>query len=364
MLSFYSIFEFYLMHTIKHILSNKKTRFHILFWVVIFFYYTSARWPFETDKLFLLEMTILTILIHFSLAYSIIFILVPQLLYKKKKILFGVCCLLSIYVAYILYEIIRIYYLAPNYPEVFRLRPPLILEERVTNIFAFLNNISSLIFPTVILMVFDYYRHQKEVYSLREQKKTSELEALKNQLNPHFLFNTLNNLYVLTLEKSDEAPEVINKLSEILDYILFRCKTEFVPLANEIKLLDNYIALEKLRYGKRLNISFEHSGVTEVNIAPLLLLTIVENAFKHGVSQEIKESSVIIKLKATDENINFHVENTKPVLIPKETNHQNRESLGLINIKTQLSILYPKTHTLVINDAENSFALTLNLISK
>jgi two-component system LytT family sensor kinase len=350
--------------TLRDIISRKKTRFHFLFWIVILVYYTSTRWPYESDKSFLLEMSISTVLIHLGLAYTIIFVLVPHLLYKKKTIVFGICCLICIYIAYTLYEAVRIYYLLPNYPEVFRLRPPLIFEDRITNVFAFLGNISSLIFPAIILMVFEYYRHQKEVYRLKEQKKTSELKALKNQLNPHFLFNTLNNLYVLTLEKSDEAPEVIDRLSEILDYILLRCNEQFVPLDNEIKLLNNYIALEKLRYGKRLNISFEHSGAVGVNIAPLLLLTFVENAFKHGVSEEIHEASVTIELKATDEYINFYIENSKPNLIDKEVNNQNRESLGLKNIKTQLNILYSKTHILVLNDNEDDFSLTLKLISK
>ena len=352
------------MGIIKTTLFNKKIRFHILFWTVILVYYTSSRWPFEPDKSFLLERSFLTVLIHLSLAYAIIFFLVPQLLYKKRKILFGICCLGAIYVAYILFEAIRCYYLLPKYSETFEFRPPLIFTDRITNIFAFLNNISSLIFPTIILMVFSYYRHQKEVYQLKEQKKTTELEALKNQLNPHFLFNTLNNLYVLALEKSDEAPEVIDRLSEILDYILFRCKEQLVPLTNEINLLNNYIALEKLRYGKRLNISFEYDGVDGVYIAPLLLLTFLENAFKHGVSQEIKEAHIKMKLSTINGNINFLIENSKPLSIDGKTIHQNRESLGLKNIKTQLHILYPKTHILIINDDKERFSVILNLISK
>jgi sensor histidine kinase YesM len=249
----------------------------------------------------------------------------------------------------------------PNYPEVYRFRPPLILKDRITNVFTFLNNLSADVFPAIILLVFEYYRNQKEIYSLKEQKKTSELEALKNQLNPHFLFNTLNNLYILTLEKSDEAPEVINKLSEILDYILFRCKKKYVPLANEIELLNNYIALEKLRYGKRLNIRFEHHIIAEVSIAPLLLLTFVENAFKHGVSQEINQATITIKLKATKEQINFQIENTKPNLTNSSDHQPSRASLGLVNVQTQLDILYPKAHTLAINDNIHSFELFLNL---
>ncbi|MBL4703482.1 MAG: histidine kinase, partial [Flavobacteriales bacterium] len=269
------------MSTTKKIFFNKEMRFHFLFWIVTVVYYTTSRWPFEPDKIFLLEKTILTVLVHLGLAYTILFVLAPQLLHKKKKILFAICCLAITYISFVLFEAIRCYYLLPKYPETYLLRPPLIFSERIVNLFAFLNNISGLLFPAIILMVFTYYRHQKEVYQLKEQKKASELEALKNQLNPHFLFNTLNNLYVLTLEKSDEAPEVISRLSEILDYVLFRCKEQFVPLENEIKLLNNYIALEKLRYGKRLAISFEYEEVVGANIAPLLLLTLVENAFKH-----------------------------------------------------------------------------------
>jgi len=327
-------------------------------------YYTSSRWPFESNKTYLLEMSISTVLIHLGLAYIIIFVLIPLQLYKKKNTLFGLSCLFFIYMAYVVYETLRVYYFLPNYPEVFRFRPPLIFKERITNIFVFLNNISSLVFPAIILMVFEYYRHQKEVYKLKEQKKTSELEALKNQLNPHFLFNTLNNLYVLVLEKSDEAPEVIDRLSALLDYILFRCNEQFVPLVNEINLLNNYIALEKLRYGKRLNISFEHSDEQGLYIAPLLLLTFLENAFKHGVSQEIKEAKINIKLSVTNGDITFLIENTKPLSLSGKNIDQNRESLGLKNIKTQLHILYPKTHVLEINDDQRNFSVILNLNTK
>ncbi|MDY8135440.1 sensor histidine kinase [Aquimarina sp. 2201CG5-10] len=210
--------------------------------------------------------------------------------------------------------------------------------------------------------MFEYYRHQKEVLTLKEQKKTSELEALKNQLNPHFLFNTLNNLYVLTLEKSDDAPEVIDKLSEILDYILYGCNEKFVPLTNEIKLLNNYIALEKLRYGKRLKINFEYEAGNGTNIAPLLLLTFLENAFKHGVSQETNKAFINIKLKVSNETIYFQIENTKP-LLSSETNNQKRISIGLPNIKKQLNILYPNNYVLELNDNEQKFSANLNLIT-
>lgn len=353
-----------MQYILKQILFNKKIHFHLLFWAVITIYYTSSRWPYESNKSFLFEKTIITVLIHLSLAYTIMFFLVPRVLYKKRKVLFGVSCLVTVYVAFVFFEGLRIYYLVPKFAEVFKLRPPLVFKNRITDIFSFLNHITSYVFPTIILMVFEYYRHQKEVYQLKDQKKTIELEALKNQLNPHFLFNTLNNLYILSLEKSDEVPEVIDKLSDILDYILFRCNEKFVPLENEMTLLKNYISLEKLRYGKRLNIEFEYDNNIAVKIAPLLLLTFLENAFKHGVSQEIKKATIKIKLKTKDKNIHFYIENSKPLSINEEITQKDRQSLGLKNIKTQLHILYPKRHLLFINNEEQKFTVNLNITSE
>ena len=350
-------------HNIKHDLFNKKTQFHLLFWVLVTVYYCSARWPYEDDKAFLFEKTIITVFIHLGIAYITMFLLVPKLLYGKRKVLFGISFILLVYTAFALFEGIRIYYLVVKYPEVFKLRPPLIFKDRIADVFSFLNHISSFVFPTIILMVFEYYRHQKEIYRLKEQKKTTELEVLKNQLNPHFLFNTLNNLYILALDKSDEVPEVIDKLSDILDYILFRCNDNYVPLKNEIDLLNNYISLEQLRYGKRLTVSFEYDKNKTARIAPLLLLTLLENAFKHGVSQEIKKASINLKLNVVGNDIQFYLENSKPLSINGEVIKQDRQSIGLANIKTQLSILYPKTHSLKINDEEQKFSVNLNLKS-
>ena len=154
-----------------------------------------------------------------ALTYLVIFLLVPKFLNKKRWGLFAFYGLVSVYLAFVAYTAIRCFYLVPKYPQVFEMRPPLNFGERITNIFTFLNNLTGVILPTIILMVFEYYRHQSELISLKEQKRTSELEALKNQLNPHFLFNTLNNLYALAIKKSDQTPEVIAKLSEILDEI-------------------------------------------------------------------------------------------------------------------------------------------------
>ncbi|MDY8135954.1 sensor histidine kinase [Aquimarina sp. 2201CG5-10] len=334
---------------------------HFVYWIVILLYYISSKWPFEKDKIFLLEKMVLLVLVQIILTYIIIHFVVPSLLHKKKKLLFILLCVLLIYITYAAFTAIRCYYLLPKYPEVYKYRPPLVFEERITNGFAFLNNITTLIFPTIILIVINYYRQQKEIISLKEKKKSSELEALKNQLNPHFLFNTLNNLYVLSLKKSDKSPEVIERLSGILDYILFNCKDKYVDIVGEVQLLENYIALEKLRYGKRLQITFNHSIEEDVKIGPLLLLTFTENAFKHGVEEEIDIASIKIELITSEKEIFFSIENTIPTNITHKTKSE-RESIGLKNIEKQLKLLYAtNNYILNINENDDVFKVVLKL---
>ncbi|WP_159439312.1 sensor histidine kinase [Tenacibaculum agarivorans] len=307
----------------------------------------------------------LLVAVQILLTYFVVRFIIPNLLSRKKKLKYIIAFICLTFIAYVFYTAFRCYYLLPKYPEVFRYRPPLIFQERTTNIFAFLNNIPSLIFPTVIVIIINYYQQQKEFLSLQEQKKSSELEALKNQLNPHFLFNTLNNLYALSLKKSDKSPEVIERLSDILDYILYKCKDKYVPIRGEVALLENYILLEKLRYGKKLQTTFDHSIEKEMKIAPLLLLTLTENAFKHGVEEEINRANIAIVLKATEKEIDFTIENTIPAVVSNENENSEREPIGLKNIQKQLDLLYqPNSYTLHFYEKNNVFSVVLKLKSK
>jgi len=344
----------------SHHFLNKKVLSHLLFWLIMLIYYMSSSWPFELNKVFLFERMFFKVIVQIILSYVIIYLLVPILLNKKRPVLFGISLLLWVYLMYALYTAIRCYYLVPKYPEIFEFRPPLEFFERITNAYAYLGNITGLIFPTVIIMMFDYFRHQKDVLKLKEQKRITELNLLKNQLNPHFLFNTLNNLYTLALKKSDRTPEAIAKLSDILDYMLYQCKENFVPLKSEVDLINNYIELEKIRYGKRLHITFNHSISDDVKIAPLLLLTFVENAFKHGVSQEINLATIQISLQANDTEFFFKIDNSKPELEAKR-NSKQRDSIGLQNIIKQLEILYPNKYALDTTNEVKSFSLSLKL---
>ena len=346
----------------KKALFSKKTLGHFIFWILMLTYYTSSSWPFETNKIFLFERMFSKIVLQIILSYVTILVLLPFLLNRKRKVLFVISSVILVYTIYVLYTAIRCYYLVPKYSEIYSVRPPLIFIERITNIYAFLGSIAALIVPTILLMVYDYFKHQKEVSVLKEQKKTNELNLLKTQLNPHFLFNTLNNLYTLALKKSDSTPVAIIKLSEILDYMLYQCKDKFVPLINEVNLVKNYIALEKIRYGKRLNLTFNHSIKDDVKIAPLLLLTFLENAFKHGISQEINVGTIEITLQADRNEIYFKIENSKPKTTENISN-KKRDAIGLENIKKQLEILYKKNKQILnISEDDATYLVILKLI--
>jgi sensor histidine kinase YesM len=326
----------------------------------MFIYYVGSSWPQESDKFFLLERMLSKTMVQIILSYLFILVLIPNFLNKKNKILFSILSLAAVYGAYIIHTATSCYYLLPRYPEIYSYRPPLDFLERITNVYSFLGNITGLIFPTIILIVIAYYRKQQELLKLQEQKKTTELYLLRHQLNPHFLFNTLNNLYALAIKKSDKTPEVIEKLSDILDYILYQCEPKFVPIEKEVELLENYIALEKLRYSKRLAINFDYEVDEKLKIAPLLLLTFVENAFKHGVKQELKVAHIHIMLKTMKDIVTFKIRNTKPDTNITEAS-KNKTSIGLKNIEKQLELLYPNHHTLEITETKDYFTVNLKL---
>jgi LytS/YehU family sensor histidine kinase len=259
-----------------------------------------------------------------------------------------------------LYNIARATYFESYFQEKHNM-PPYVLWDKMTSVFNFVRNITWITFPSVILISIKYYRDQKDIVALKEQKKTTELNLLKHQLNPHFLFNTLNNLYALALKKSDKTPEVIAKLSEILDYMLYQCKDKYVPINKEIELLENYIALEKVRYGNRVEVTFEKEIQINANIAPLVLLTFVENAFKHGISQEIKKGQIELYISATEKEIVFRLKNSKPNNTVRAQKHHNKKSIGMQNTEKQLDLLYGNKYVLEVNDKDLTYTLELKL---
>jgi hypothetical protein len=211
------------------------------------------------------------------------------------------------------------------------------------------------IFLGVALKMLSHWQKSKNEYQqLMRDKLEAELRFLKTQLNPHFLFNTLNNLYYLSMEKSEQTPKAIMALSEMLDYILHGSKSVLVSLSRELKQLENYIALESLRYGERVSVSMKTIGDMEApQIAPMMFITLVENAFKHGVMKTTGYAWIKIRIENAEDVLKVEIKNS---WIKGEPG----SGIGLSNVKDQLSILFPERYSLKIDDTkQDEFSLEL-----
>lgn len=194
--------------------------------------------------------------------------------------------------------------------------------------------------------------------------KQAELARLRTQMQPHFLFNTLNNLYGLTLERSDDAPEVVLRISAMLDYVLYGCEHPLVPLHGEIEHLETYLDLERLRYDERLEVRLcVDDDLPDGCVAPLLLTPFVENSFKHGVARTTGATWIAIQLHTSDGELHFHVENRKPDGSGARDRANTGKSfgIGLENVQQRLQLLYPGAHLLEIEDEDDRYAVHLRI---
>lgn len=232
---------------------------------------------------------------------------------------------------------------------------------------AFLINMLWIVGPAVLFAMFKYYKDwikSEDIAHEAERKRlATELQVLKAQLNPHFLFNTFNNLYALALIKSDKTPVVIAKMSNMFHYILYECNATEVPVSKEIKLIEDYIELEMLRYSDRLSVRFEKE-IDDYNqlIPPMLLYSFVENCFKHGSSPDPDMPWIKIILRVSKHLLTFETANSMPA-----TGHPNGEGsvgVGLLNIKRRLELIYPKCHSLEIRKENQEFRIKLEIFKK
>lgn len=251
------------------------------------------------------------------------------------------------------YYIIGIYGLVLSYFSYVRLSA-ISFEEYVAN--SKESALISLVLPIPVFALAWVYEQWKWVKSLQSQKTKAELSMLKAQINPHFFFNTLNNLYSLSVRNSDKAPNVILKLSEMMRYTIYEGQKEQVSLQDEIIYLNNYIDLHKIRYKKEVSIEFTQDVEETYPLAPLLLITLLENALKHGVETMTDKAYVKMHLESKAGVINFSVENN---FDPDEMNEE--KGIGLDNLKRRLKLIYPKKHTFSIAAQAGVFKADLKI---
>jgi two-component system LytT family sensor kinase len=207
------------------------------------------------------------------------------------------------------------------------------------------------------LAYFIHSAKQKEMLkTLKEQQLISELTYLKAQLQPHFFFNTLNNIYSLALKQDKNTAPLVAKLAEMMRYILYKSDEPKVLLKEEVKFIKNYVEVENIRYRSAITISFDTQGIDDQSyISPLLLLPFIENAFKHGIQEEEKEGFVKIVLFKINQELTMEVQNS----IAKKSH--NKGGIGITNVKKRLAILYPKKHRLEILNDGQSYQVNLSL---
>ncbi len=352
----------------KNFFAYKRISSHILYWIIFSLVYPFFMTLFMRRRAFSYEMfefqiaaLLLSYIYLIPIAYFITYYLIPKLL-KRKQIVLSVFLSIGIIVGVAFLDdllSIYVYYpiLSPDYIESF------------INDIAFkpshLFIISSLLFAQIILFISikfikEYFKSYFEKQKLKQQIDEAELKMLKSQLHPHFLFNTLNNIYSLSLESNNPlVSQSIDRISAILRYSLYECNSNIVSLANEIKIIKDYIELERIRYS---NISIDTSfpdEATDVHIIPLLLFTFVENAFKHGTSKAVKNKWIKLDLSIADEKLLFIISNSKN---PKNQSDFGNytEGVGLKNAMKRLDLFYgSENYKFTQNEKNDSFEISL-----
>lgn len=322
-------------------------KYHILFWMC-YFVFEVVRWgSYYEDYWYSLRSNLVTFSMGMILVYFNIYFLVPKFILKKKYKRYILFFILSLCVWYVVRT--ELYQLLINenvWPESDTPQSAYSFNHFVA---VFLIGLYEVAFVTTIKLTADWIYERKRVENLQAIQLRTELDFLKSQIQPHFFFNTLNNLYALTLEKSDVAPSVVLKLSDIMQYVLYDASEPKIRLFDELNYIQNYIDLERLRYGDRIETNTEVVGdISNVMVPSLLFSPFIENCFKHGVKEDDA-----IDVKISFENVNnktlvFKVENS----FVKTDESPKKRGIGIQNVLRRLELLFKSNYefTTAIND--------------
>ncbi|MGZ3873108.1 MAG: sensor histidine kinase [Mucilaginibacter sp.] len=326
---------------------------HVFFWIVIvsfFGYVIHSNSKMGTDYMLVL---LLFSVVDISLFYVNYLLLIPAFLNKKKYGMYAV----SVAAALIIYGVgkyglglcFKQFVLIHSKNEVISFGE-FFLSTSITNlVFLFLS--------AALKFTVDWFLNERIQRDLENQRLSAELSFLKSQINPHFLFNSLNSIYSLAYQRSATTPEAILKLSEIMRYMLYECNDNKVELTKELQYLQNYIDLQKIRFSNKAYIDYKIEGkVDSQQIVPLLLIAFIENAFKHGVAND-PLTPIRLLIDVDDDHLHFFIQNKK--------HHNNRDAvggIGLNNVKRRLNLLYPNKYNLDIRDETDTYTVELSLV--
>jgi two-component system, LytTR family, sensor histidine kinase AlgZ len=323
--------------------------FHVALWAVFWMIMGTPTTSFGRN-LFNMSLWIpVFILYSYPLAYGAI----PHLLLKGKVIQFFLLILAWGVAGLYINSWFRTYLYVPLQEAMgFSFIP-----EKGLHAHSYLCMTTSAASPMIIKFFKLWTLKQRDWMIAQQEKVTAEVQLLKSQVHPHFLFNTLNNIYSFSMENSPKTPGMILKLSSLLSYMLYDCKAEEVRLEKEIEILKNYIDLEKERYGNKIEISWSVEGdIKDKFISPLLILPFIENAFKHGLSEQIGKPWLSVDLSVKSDILRCKITNSKNEFI---SIHSNGNGIGIQNVKRRLAFMYPDNYELKMHDDRNFFVVSL-----
>lgn len=332
---------------ILELLEMSKLLKEIIYWALLFvlmflFEAFNKRHPHInwSDIFFTLQ--------YFLSSLFISYVLIPKLLYRKKYILFSLAIVVVLGLVFVSEEL----YLEPFfYPNTRR--------SYYISLWSFIDVLPPILIFTGFKFALDALEKQNKIEKISRIAAENELQFLNSQINPHFLFNNLNNLYALALEKSPETPKIILQLSGILRYMLYDCRKLEVELSKEIDNLQQFIALYEMQTGTETSINFDAEEIgSHWRIAPLILIVFVENAFKHSQASQTDKIKINISIYLENNILHFECENN----YTQQSNTQNlAKGIGLENVKSKLNLLYPKAHKLTIDDDGRWYSVNLKL---
>ena len=327
---------------------------HLFFWTFILTILVVIEVQFnEVTLSFAIGNEIIRVVFYAILVYINSYLLIPQMLNERRLIWYGLSVLALVGLLTPV-MIAAFTWRFQAYPE---------LQDQVLDHKAgyyLLNFLITATFPLVKIIT-DWIRTLQDNRRIQMESIKSELRFLKSQINPHFLFNTLNSLYALTIKKSDLAPEIVLRLSDMMRYMLYECNEKWVSLNREVTYIEGYLELEKLRHGDKVSVLFSKEGnMEEFKIAPLLFIPFLENSFKHGVARSLESNEIKVNLNVEGQFLYFAIENKKPIELPRPESRKFG-GIGLTNVKKRLDLLYPNMHSLIIENQPEFFRVILKL---
>lgn len=335
------------MHLLSHNIQYNRNRIitHILFWIlyVIFFFFQFSIFGKAELRWTILGSLVITVWVDIAATYFTVYFLLPRFLFKRKYFLFSVYLIISAAVAVLAQRFLMVYI---SYPLFYSNYTKEISFWQINPFYTLVNIYTVVGLFAAIKLTKMWFRSQQVKKELENKNKTSELALLRSQLNPHFLFNTLNNIDSLIMSNQEKASDAIIKLSDIMRFMLYDASTDSVPLSKEINYLKSYIALQKMRIKDQDFVSLRIEGnCAGKTIAPLLFIPFVENAFKHG-QKSVEVPGIKIHLTCLPDSVIFEVINNFDK--SKVYNKDKTPGIGLANTKRRLELLYPDKHKLEI----------------